>query len=280
MALTRKWMPSPNKSSRGGSGVRLIVLHTTEGAQTIESLGSFFGNSSAQVSSHTGADNKSSSVIGEYVRRPDKAWTQGNANPYCISMELCTPSGAASNWSRDYWLNKQTTMLRAAAAWVAEEAKYYGIPLVGLSSSAAQSGSKGVCQHVNLGASGGGHHDCGSGFPMDQVIAWAKGGSPAPGPSPSGGFMSSSTAYDSQGRAHSACIWATDGKVNYLAPGGSWAGCDKSQTGARSGADISYNAKGDKLRITYVNGSGAVCAYEKPATGGSWAFVNLKGNAK
>ena len=38
MALTRVWLPSPNYSGRGGSSVRLIVLHTTEGAQTYQSL--------------------------------------------------------------------------------------------------------------------------------------------------------------------------------------------------------------------------------------------------
>src|SRR5215831_18174389 len=33
--LTRKAIPSPNYSSRGGASVRLIVLHTAEGATTI-----------------------------------------------------------------------------------------------------------------------------------------------------------------------------------------------------------------------------------------------------
>ena len=32
MALTRLWRPSPHHSARSGT-VRLIVLHTTEGAQ-------------------------------------------------------------------------------------------------------------------------------------------------------------------------------------------------------------------------------------------------------
>ena len=78
MALTRKWIASPNYSSRGGSGVRLIVLHTAEGALTIESLGNYFASSSAQVSSHTGADDKKNTV-GEYVKRSNKAWTAANA---------------------------------------------------------------------------------------------------------------------------------------------------------------------------------------------------------
>ena len=31
MALKRVWDPSPNWSSRGGSGVRLVVVHTADG---------------------------------------------------------------------------------------------------------------------------------------------------------------------------------------------------------------------------------------------------------
>ena len=44
MSLRRVWMPSPNYSSRGGARVRLIVVHTAEGALTIEALGSFFAS--------------------------------------------------------------------------------------------------------------------------------------------------------------------------------------------------------------------------------------------
>ena len=87
MALRRVWLPSPNYSSRGGSSVRLIIVHTAEGALTYQSLGSFFSSSSAGVSSHTGIDD-SPGEIGEYVGRPNKAWTAGNANPYAVQTEL------------------------------------------------------------------------------------------------------------------------------------------------------------------------------------------------
>ena len=80
MPLTRKWMASPNYSSRGSSKVRLICLHTAEGARTIEDLGSFFSRPRVNASSHVGADDKKD-IIGEYVKRGNKAWTQGGANP-------------------------------------------------------------------------------------------------------------------------------------------------------------------------------------------------------
>lgn len=175
MSLDRVWMPSPNYSSRGGQNVRLIVLHTAEGATTIESLGGYFGSSSSGVSSHTGADDKPNTV-GEYVNRNHKAWTASNANPVSVQIELC---GFAA-WSTATW-NAHPNMLANCAAWVAEEAAIFGIPIVGLSASQAQGGGTGVCQHADLGSWGGGHWDCGSGFPMDQVLAQAS-GAPAPQP--------------------------------------------------------------------------------------------------
>lgn len=171
MTLNRVWIPSPCYSSRGGSGVRLIVLHTAEGARTIEDLGHFFQNPSNQVSSHTGADNKKGK-IGEYVTRGNKAWTAANYNPVAVQLELC----AFASWTRDTWLNQNAIMLENCALWVSEEAKKYGIPIVALNDSQSQGSGRGVTQHINLGAGGGGHVDCGSGFPMDYVINLAKGG--------------------------------------------------------------------------------------------------------
>jgi hypothetical protein len=154
------------------------VLHTAEGARTIEDLGHFFQNTANQVSSHTGADDKRG-VIGEYVTRGNKAWTAANYNPVAVQLELC---GFAS-WSRDTWLNSHSNMLHNAAEWIAEESKKFGLPITGLSDYQAQGSGRGVCQHINLGAGGGGHVNCGPGFPMDKVLEWARGGGqPEPEP--------------------------------------------------------------------------------------------------
>jgi hypothetical protein len=170
MALKRVWIPSPNYSSRGGASVRLIVLHTAEGARTIESLGSFFqGN--VQASSHVGADDKVNTV-GEYVKRGNKAWTCSEFNPVAVQIELC---GFAS-WSTNEWRNNHANMLDNCAKWIAEEAAHYGLPITKLNASQAQGSGRGVCQHVDLGSRGGGHHDCGSGFPMDYVLDLARQG--------------------------------------------------------------------------------------------------------
>jgi hypothetical protein len=178
-------IPSPNFSSRGGAGVRLVVLHTAEGALTYQSLGNYFANPGSQVSSHTGIDD-TPGVVGEYVRAADKAWTAANANPVAVQAELC----AFAEWSAQQWADHDA-MLDNAARWVAEECARFGIPIRRLSAAEAQGGAAGVCQHVDLGSWGGGHWDCGPGFPMDSVLARAGG---VPGLPPSGAVPPPSTA--------------------------------------------------------------------------------------
>ena len=177
MSLNRVVIPSPNYSSRSGSSVRLIVIHTAEGATTIQSLGAFFANPSSQVSSHTGVDD-TPNTVGEYVQRSMKAWTAANANPVAIQTELC----AFASWTSAQW-NQHPTMLQNCAKWIAEEAAYFNIPIVRLTPAQAQSNGRGVCGHVDLGNWGGNHWDPGPNFPMDQVIAMAQGNTP-PTPTP------------------------------------------------------------------------------------------------
>ena len=175
MTLERVRIPSPNYSSRGGAAVRLIVLHTAEGARTYQDLGAFFANPASGVSSHVGIDD-TAAVIGEYVPRSGKAWTQANANPYSVAAELC----AFAEWGSLEW-QSHPQMLANTALWVAEEAEAFGIPITRLSAAQAQDGrSRGVCCHVDLGAAGGGHWDCGPAFPIDDVIAMAESGSNVP----------------------------------------------------------------------------------------------------
>jgi hypothetical protein len=178
VTLARVWIASPNYSSRGGSGVRLAVIHTAEGALTYQSLGSFFANPSSGVSSHVGIDD-TANTVGEYVTRGNKAWTQGNANPVAVAAELC----AFAAWTPAEW-DRHPNMLANCAAWLAEEAAAFGIPLVRLTPAQAQGAGRGVCAHSDLGSWGGNHSDPGVGFPMDRVISMAAGGAPAPGPSP------------------------------------------------------------------------------------------------
>ena len=180
MTLKRDWIPSPNYSSRGGSGVRLVIVHTAEGALTYEALGSFFGSSSSGVSSHTGIDD-TPGRIGEYVKPGSKAWTAGDANPYSMNTELC---GFAA-WQPEDW-ERHPVMLDNCARWIAEECKRHGIPIRKLSSSQAMSGSAGVCGHVDVSGPSG-HWDPGPCYPWHRVIDVAISGGPVygePAPAP------------------------------------------------------------------------------------------------
>ena len=163
MALRRVAIPSPNVSSRGGTKVRLCVIHTAEGALTFQSLGAFFQNPASGVSSHTGIDD-TPGTVGEYAQPSAKAWTQANANPFSIATELC----AFAKWSASDWA-AHPVMLQNCAAWIAEECARFGIPLVRLTAAQAQGGSAGVCGHVDLGVMGGNHWDPGPAFPWAQV---------------------------------------------------------------------------------------------------------------
>jgi len=151
-------------------------LHTAEGATNIQDLGAWFANPASGVSSHVGIDD-TENTVGEYVRRDYKAWTAANANPIAVQAELC----AFADWDAATW-NQHPTMLANTAAWVAEEAAVFGIPIVKLTADQAQGGGSGVCQHNDLGSWGGGHWDCGPAFPIDAVLEMAGGSSPAPTP--------------------------------------------------------------------------------------------------
>lgn len=282
MGINEIWIPSPNYSSRSTSGIRLLVLHTTEGVQKIRDLGYFFqGNVGA--SSHSGSDNYENFVFGAYVDENDSAWTQCNYNGACIALEQCTPSGAAYNWSRDYWLGSYERLLRNSAMWVAHMAGKWNIPIVSLSPSAAQSGGRGVCDHVDLGPSGCGHGDCGPGYPMDKVIQWAKEYQNGQQPETGGSEYMSASADEWDGEVYFACV-GVDNRVYYKGPDtdGQWRTVDENSA-AKSGADILVTKTGKpagKVIITYTNTSGNVCTYERASGGGGFTWSNRGGNAR
>jgi N-acetyl-anhydromuramyl-L-alanine amidase AmpD len=160
MPLRRVPIPSPNVGEHRTS-TRLIIIHTAEGARTFQQLGSYFANPSVRVSSHVGIDD-TPGVIGEYVPGDVISRAADGANPYSTQAELC----AFASWSRDEWM-AHPVMLLNTAAWIAEEAKHYDIPIV-------KSSTHGVCGHVDVSGPDG-HWDPGPGFPWGVVLALANG---------------------------------------------------------------------------------------------------------
>src|SRR5688572_27967017 len=112
---------SYGSSYRGGAVVKLVVLHTAEGARTKESLASFFWNNN-NASSHVGID---AGGILDMVPRHLAAWTLGNGNPTSVNAEIC----GFARWSRDQWLstgvvdgcNNPRRMVWLAAQWAKRE---------------------------------------------------------------------------------------------------------------------------------------------------------------
>jgi hypothetical protein len=241
----------------------------------IRSLGSWFANPSAQCSSHHGADDVNANLLGAYVYENHKAWTQASANPWCLSLEMC----AYAEWSRSTWMSKNT-LLNNAADWLRYICGKYGIPYTVLSNSQAQSGNvKGICQHINFGSMGSGHVDCGNGFPMDEVIKRAKGGSSSQ-PAATGGMIVAGVAFDGSGRPWEVGLWKSNGQVNVKVGDSSWAAIDRNQTGAKAGPSIAYDPANGRMRVVFVNSGGDMAAYTTDESPIDWGFTNLGGDFK
>jgi len=150
-----------NQSSRNGLKPRIIVLHTTEGhnrpgLSDLQGLVSFFNNPASKVSSHVANDAEGNDA--RIVPDERKAFTQAAFNSVSLSIEQI---GFASQ--------KEFTeaQLKNTAHWIAHWSKKFGIPIT-------HSTTHGVCQHKDLGAQGGGHHDCGPNYPLAKVLSMAR----------------------------------------------------------------------------------------------------------
>jgi hypothetical protein len=269
VAIKEVWIPSPHYSSP--QSYMVAAFHTTEGAMKIRDLGAWFQNPSAQCSSHHGADNYERGVFGAYVYENHKAWTQAGANPWTLSIELC----AYASWSRSTWLNSKGVLVDNAAEWLNYICDKYKIPFTLLSNSQAQSGSvKGVCQHVNFGSMGSGHHDCGDGFPIDVVLDKAKKWGGSSGGSTGGGILvSSGVAFDPKTGNEVIAYIDPDGHIRCNG------GLVDPDSNAKSGVGINISSSGRKV-ITYTNQSGKLCTYAQDAGSNEWGWVDKGWKAK
>lgn len=160
---------SPNASSRGGVKPKLIVVHSTESdningsSRDLVNMAGYLSRASVQASSHViiDADGNSARLVAD----GEKAWTQANLNPHCLSIEQIGRASQKS-WTRDE--------LREAARWIAFWSKKWGIPIRKGKTSGTTVLRSGVVRHSDLGAAGGSHHDPGPGYPLESVLNLAK----------------------------------------------------------------------------------------------------------
>lgn len=156
-----------NHSSRNGVKPKLIVLHITvshnrPGLGDIDAILNYFDQPSSGASSHIVNDREGHDARCVYDR--DKAWTCAAYNSLSLNIEQIEYSSART---RQQWLSESRKQLDNTALWIAYWSKKYDIPIT-------HSTRHGVCQHFELGAAGGGHSDCGPGYPMDYVLRKAR----------------------------------------------------------------------------------------------------------
>jgi hypothetical protein len=157
-------------SARNGATVRVLAVHTAEGALTVAALRSFFDRATAQGSSHAGADadgNLADGAADGFVDYSRAAWTLRNGNAWSDNLELC----AFAAWTRTQWLARPK-LLEACALWLARRYKARGIPLTKLTVAQLRAQQRGVIDHDDYSdATGDGTHwDVGENFPWDVVI--------------------------------------------------------------------------------------------------------------
>jgi hypothetical protein len=143
-----------NMSSRGGVRARNIVLHYTVGPNRpgltdMDGTTTLANNPAAGVSWHFLIDREGHCYFS--VPLTMKAWTQANANPFSVGIEIVN-SGRESNLIDGAGKAK-------LALVISDTARKLDIPLgVGWVGGCAPQ-KPGVVDHFHLGACGGGHHD-------------------------------------------------------------------------------------------------------------------------
>lgn len=185
-------IPSPNYSSRNGARTRLCVIHDCEGS--FEGSVSWFSQPRSQVSAHIVLSDDGTRAV-QMVAWANKAWAVCNYNSYSESYEAAGYS--AKGLGAPEW--------QSLAAITA-----FRLHVLGLSPIYARGGvGEGYCQHVDLGAAGGGHHDVTSdpsiwssfqgmveaAYALPQPDSWPADASTSPTPTdpPPAGFKPSGT---------------------------------------------------------------------------------------
>lgn len=162
-----------HQSSREGSRIHGLVLHTTEGGDAphgdppadLVTLGSIFDGEEASAHLGVNVDGK----FGRYVEDSQKAWAVCEFNSVTLSLEQI----GFAHFTRDEWF-KRPAQLHGAAEFLAYGHTHYGVPLEKGECSGSAITKAGVFQHKDFGIMGSGHVDCGPGYPEGYVIELAQ----------------------------------------------------------------------------------------------------------
>lgn len=136
---------SPNQSSRHGARVDLLVWHETAGAYA--GSVAWLCNPRAQASAHIVIDEHGTQAT-QLVSLAAKAWHAEAYNPRSVGVEH------ANVLARGYATSEQLAVSARVFGWLC---LHLAIP-----PRYARNGvGPGICRHLDLGAAGGGHLNCG-----------------------------------------------------------------------------------------------------------------------
>jgi hypothetical protein len=139
------WKQSPNRSSRHGARVDLIVWHETAGAY--RGSVSWLCNPAADASAHL-VVREDGGEATQLVKLSEKAWHAADYNSRSVGVEH------ANVTAKGYATRHQLEVSARIFGWLC---LHLGVP-----ARWARGGQgRGVCYHGELGAAGGGHTSCG-----------------------------------------------------------------------------------------------------------------------
>lgn len=167
-------IPVSKYSSRLGERVRLICLHSSEGARDVYSLAAFLNRPGINASYHGAVDDQRYEA---YVNYSNAAWALRGGNQESDNLCLCAFAG----WSRAEWL-RHPRMLELAAAWIAQRCIARKVPIRRLADPECAAAMRddrhpgGVIDHwtYTRATRDGTHWDVGNGFPWDTVMGRAQ----------------------------------------------------------------------------------------------------------
>ena len=136
---------TPNQSSRHGARVDLLVWHETAG--TYAGSVAWLCNPAAQASAHIVIDETGTEAT-QLVPLEAKAWHAAAYNPRSVGIEH------ANTLARGYATTRQLEVSARVFGWLC---LHLGVP----PRWARGGAGAGICRHLDLGALGGGHTQCG-----------------------------------------------------------------------------------------------------------------------
>ena len=114
---------------------------------------------------------------------------------------------------------------------------------------------------------------CGGAIDWDEAWAVDHGQWPRPPAGQDGAGDVTVACVTWQDRTYYAGLGA-GGEVRFAEPGADWYAVDPSQSGARSGCGLAITPAG-RTTISYTNGRGAACIYERQPGGGAWGWASI-----